>query len=53
MSHQTIPIVITAIGVALLAYMIPVEGEPGLIPLLLIVVGVGWYFVARARSRSH
>lgn len=53
MSHRKLSLSITAIGVALLAYMIPVEGEPGLIPLLLILLGLGWYFVARAQTRSH
>ena len=27
------------------------DGEPGAIPLLLIVLGAGWYFVARVRAR--
>lgn len=42
-----------ALGVILLIFMITVEGEPGAIPLLLIVLGGGWYLTARARIRSH
>lgn len=53
MIHRLSSILLTTIGVALLGYMILVEGEPGFIPLLLIVAGVGWYLVARARSLSH
>jgi len=34
-------------------YMIFVEDEPGGIPLLLIVFGIGGYFVTRVRIRSH
>lgn len=52
-SHRLISILLATVGVALLAYMIPVEGEPGFLPLFLIALGVGWYFVARARSLSH
>jgi hypothetical protein len=35
-----------------LIYMISVEGEPGAIPLLLIVGGTGWYFISRTRPQS-
>lgn len=52
-SHHLIPILVATAGVALLAYMILVEDEPGFIPLLLIVLGVGWYIVERVRSHSH
>ena len=42
-----------AIGVVLMAYMIAVESEPGALPLLLVVLGLGWYVIARVRPRSH
>jgi hypothetical protein len=41
------------IGVALLIYMVTVEDEPGALPLLLIVVGSGWYLITRERFRSR
>lgn len=41
------------LGIALLAYMILVEDEPGAVPLGLIVAGTAWFFVARARARSR
>lgn len=39
-------------GVALLVFMIVTEDEPGAIPLLLILVGAGWYFITRYRIWS-
>jgi hypothetical protein len=44
--------IIGTIGVALLAMMVYVEGEPGAIPLLLILVGAAGYVSARMRQRS-
>ena len=41
------------IGAMLMAYMIYVESEPGAIPLLLIVFGIGWYLAAQYRFRRH
>lgn len=48
-----ISVLTTMIGVTLMVYMIIVEREPGAIPLLLIVLGIGWYFVTRDGVRSH
>lgn len=31
------------LGVALMAYMIKVEDEPGALPILLILVGAAWF----------
>lgn len=42
---RALSIVVTLLGVLLLIYMITVEGEPGGIPLLLILVGLIWFFV--------
>lgn len=41
------------VGLVLLAYMVSVEGEPGALPLLLILVGAGGLLAARARSRRR
>jgi len=51
--HTLLSVLTIALGVVLLVYMITVESEPGAIPLLLIAVGSGWFFVTRARLRSH
>lgn len=51
--HTLLAVLTTVIGVVLLIYMIVVESEPGAIPLLLVVLGIGWYFVTRVLIRSH
>lgn len=51
---QTIPaVLIVAIGLVLMIGKMYVDSEPGAIPLLMVVLGTGWYLVARARARSH
>lgn len=40
-----------AIGLVLMTGKIYADSEPGLIPLLLVVLGIGWHVVARARIR--
>ena len=42
-----------AIGLALMSGKIYADSEPGAIPLLLVVLGTGWYLVARVRTRSR
>jgi len=42
-----------ALGLALLAYMIAVEGEPGALPLLLIVGGAVGHIAARRRVSAR
>lgn len=51
--QRTLSLVTIGIGVVLLIYMIRVESEPGLLPLLLVVLGTAWYFITRSRARSH
>lgn len=51
--HKVLSLLTIVTGAILMAYMIVVENEPGAIPLLLIVLGTGWYFITRARTRSH
>jgi hypothetical protein len=43
---------ILTLGLLLLSYMIVVEGEPGAVPLLLVLAGGVWLYVVRRRSRS-
>ena len=43
--QKIISIFIIIIGFALLIYMIKVENEPGALPLLLILLGIGWFMV--------
>ena len=51
--HTRLSALIIVIGVLLMIYMITVESEPGGIPILLVVFGLGWYLITRARIRSH
>ena len=41
------------VGVLLLAMMVTVEGEPGLLPLLLVLAGSTGYAVAAVRERRR
>jgi hypothetical protein len=51
------PCLLWVIGVLLMIFKIAVDSEPGAIPLLLIVVGVGWYtlklFRRGRRAKLH
>jgi hypothetical protein len=51
--HTAASVSVTLLGVALLAYMIVVEDEPGALPLALIAAGVAWFLVARLRVRAR
>ena len=42
-----------AVGFVLVSGKIYADGEPGAIPLLLVVLGAGWYLVARVRARPR
>ena len=51
-AQKTVSAVIGAIGLALLVMMITTEGEPGALPLGLILIGVIGYITGRMRERS-
>jgi hypothetical protein len=53
MAHTVLSIFTTAIGVALLIYMILVEDEPGAVPLALTALGIAWFIIARVRLRPN
>lgn len=44
---------ITVLGLLLLGYMISVEGEPGALPLAVVILGVSWHVFTRIQMRSH
>lgn len=44
---------IGVVGLALLAMMVHVEGEPGLLPLALLLVGAIGYAAAHARAKGR
>ncbi len=49
--HYLLSITIAAIGLALAIGKIYADGEPGGIPIVLIVAGAAWFLFARARHR--
>jgi hypothetical protein len=51
--HNRLSILAIAIGLALMSFKIYADSEPGLIPLLLVVLGVGWSLVTRFGIRSR
>lgn len=53
MIHKVLSILITLVGIIVMIFMIIVESEPGAIPLLLVVLGAGWYFITRCRLQSQ
>jgi hypothetical protein len=38
------------LGAILLIYMIAYEGEPGALPLLLVLIGISWLLIKRFRK---
>jgi hypothetical protein len=42
-----------AIGFVLMSGKIYTDSEPGAIPILLVLIGTGWYLVAQVRTRSR
>jgi hypothetical protein len=48
-----VALVILITGLMLLAYMVVVESEPGALPLLMILLGGGWYGYLWIRHRQN
>lgn len=51
MTARVVALAVLAIGLALLAMMVATEGEPGALPLLLVLLGGGGFLLARQRAR--
>ncbi|MEQ9263867.1 MAG: hypothetical protein RLN81_01500 [Balneolaceae bacterium] len=51
--NRKLPLIIIAVGVVLMILMIIFEDEPGGIPVLLIVFGIGWHVTTWLRSKSQ
>jgi hypothetical protein len=51
--HTLISILIVAFGVVLMTAKMYADSEPGAIPILLVLSGIGWYFIARGGIRSQ
>ncbi len=51
--HKILSALTIAIGFVLMMGKIYADSEPGAIPILMVVLGMGWYFITRVRTRSH
>lgn len=51
--QRMLSLLVLAVGLVLMIGKIYADGEPGAIPLLLVVLGTAWYFITRARSRAQ
>jgi hypothetical protein len=51
--HTILSALTIVIGAILMIFMITVESEPGGIPILLLIIGIGWYIITRVRIGSH
>ena len=49
---QIIASIMLFLGICLLVFMITVEGEPGALPLILILLSTIWLFVLRYKSKK-
>jgi len=50
--HTLLSILTIAIGAVVMAAKMYADSEPGAIPILLVILGIGWYFITRARIRT-
>jgi hypothetical protein len=51
--RNAIPGTVLAIGLVLMVVKIVADGEPGAIPLALVLAAVGWIIVDRVLTRSR
>ena len=51
--HKVLSALTVVVGLALMAGKIYADSEPGAIPILLVVLGTGWYLLARTRARPR
>ena len=47
--HARLSLLVLLIGAGLMARQMYADDEPGAIPLLLVLVGVGWFLITRVR----
>ena len=52
-NQRILAIIILLIGVILLIYMITVEGEPGALPLVLVIIGIVWSIINRYQIKNY
>lgn len=50
---KTLSALTILLGAALMTFMITTEGEPGALPLLLIIIGIGWFIWTQYQIRKQ
>ncbi len=51
--YGTLSVSILLIGLLLMVFMITTEGEPGALPLILIVSGTTWLILNKSKSKKY
>lgn len=54
--YRTLSIFITLIGIALITYMVTIESEPGLLPILLLLIGITtsiYFHIKLKKNNAH
>lgn len=52
-TSSVLAVITAVIGIVLMTYMITIEGEPGALPLFLILAGAGGFLVSRLSIRRQ
>jgi uncharacterized membrane protein len=50
---KLLSVLMIVLGVVLLIYMIMVEDEPGALPLLILIIGIVWFFRNRNQIKKQ
>jgi hypothetical protein len=50
--NKVLSLLTILLGAVLLVYMIKVEDEPGAVPLILIIIGIVWFFIDLYQSKK-
>jgi hypothetical protein len=51
--HTLLAATLTLLGMALVAFMVVVESEPGALPLAMVLAGSAWLGITRWRARRR
>ena len=52
-TNKIISSLITILGIALIIYMVNIEGELGALPLFLVIAGIVWFFVTQYKINKQ
>lgn len=52
-TQKILSVILIFAGVTLLTYMVIVEGEPGALPLLVLITGTAWLLINQYRIKKQ